>query len=82
MYANGVVNKAELSKLAEKAANGDAAWSGLFTQAIETCFTEAAKRKDEFATSAALPPLTPGEKVCHPISGFILGCLKSQTIKV
>lgn len=37
---------------------------------------------DEIRTGATAEISFPGERICHPVSGFILGCIDAEMFKV
>ena len=37
---------------------------------------------DEIRAGVTAPLAFPGERICHPVSGFILGCIDAEMFKV
>lgn len=81
IYTNDIVNRAELTTKFTNSLNGNLIWSPVLNSAIELCFKQAETKHIEFDRVATIPPSI-GQKACHPITGFLLGCINMQLFVV
>lgn len=72
---DGTIDKDASKKLLGAKLAGDAEWMPVFEKSFDACMATAIEKKSDFDAAAKVPPKTPGEKMCHPISGFIIGCM-------
>ncbi|CAO1368761.1 unnamed protein product [Diamesa serratosioi] len=80
ILVNGKVDKIVAQKVMAKNLQGDAAWVLIINNAIDKCQIDAvAKEADMKITAAMVVPA--GDLVCHPISGFLIGCVTGQIYK-
>lgn len=58
-----------------------AEWTPAFKSMADFCFPEAMKHKDDFEAGFKLPPMAPGDQVCHPKFGFALMCSAKELLR-
>lgn len=80
VLVNGNFDKAAALTVLSK--NADAAWKTVISTAVTTCETKATAKKAEFDAIKMASPAAAGEKVCGPISGYLLDCVYSEVFTV
>lgn len=77
--ANGKIDRIAMTNyLLNELGKDKEVWEGALNTAVDKCFQIADMKAREWQEVFALPPGFDGDKVCHPISGEVLGCIINE----
>lgn len=74
---DGNLDREGLKKAIQENMGGD--WKDIVGKAVDECFAYTDTKQEEFKIAFALQPAFEGEKICHPVSGTVLPCIKART---
>ncbi|XP_055630201.1 general odorant-binding protein 68-like [Toxorhynchites rutilus septentrionalis] len=78
LLTGGKINRKEMKKIFLASANSTPQWKPIVKKTLEECLKQADGNKEEIEAGAKLLPSYEGEKICHPISGNILRCMRMK----
>lgn len=94
---NGLVDRINLARIFFNAVSGEKEWGAIVEIAVDVCINEsefipqlislrcnllsARLKADELRQTANMKASFAGEIICHPISGYLLGCMNTELFK-
>lgn len=78
LVKNGKINRKETQKIFLASSKNNPQWHSIVKDTLDECFAEADANKEEIEAGAKLKPSYKGEKICHPISGHIIRCMRMK----
>uniref|UniRef100_A0A8D8C7Z1 General odorant-binding protein 67 n=1 Tax=Culex pipiens TaxID=7175 RepID=A0A8D8C7Z1_CULPI len=78
LVKNGKINRKETQKIFLASSKNNPQWQSIVKGTLDECFAEADANKEEIEAGAKLKPSYKGEKICHPISGHIIRCMRMK----
>ncbi|CRL08237.1 CLUMA_CG020862, isoform A [Clunio marinus] len=78
---NGMIDRIHLARLLLNSVSGNREWSLIITNSIAVCINETRIKADEFRQVTSMRPSFPNEILCHPISGYLLGCINTEMFR-
>ncbi|KAG5668936.1 hypothetical protein PVAND_016843 [Polypedilum vanderplanki] len=78
----GIIDTIALKRLYMNSVSGDRDWGNIIVKAVDLCVNETRIMFNDMKTNYKEAKTTfVGEVICHPVSGYIFGCLQTELFR-